>query len=117
MELEAEQQEHECRRHDQDGLQAGERLLLRPVTSRQLPAVARGEFELRQLFLQLAIDRAQVALFELGGDRDDRLLVFPRELVGAADGADRGELAERDEADPGRRRAGAAERTASRSPG
>ena len=41
--------------------QAGERLLLCPVAPRQLPAVAGGEFQRRQLRLQLAIDRAQVA--------------------------------------------------------
>ena len=43
VELESQQQEHQRRRHDQDRQQAGERLLLRPVAPRQLPAVARRE--------------------------------------------------------------------------
>ena len=76
MELKAQQQEHECRRHDQDRHQTRERLLLRPVAARELPAIAGREFQLRELVLQFAVDRAQVALLELGGDGDDRLLVF-----------------------------------------
>ena len=98
MELEAQQQKDQGSGHDQDRHQTRERLLLRPVAPRKLPAVAGWKFQLRKLFLQFAIDRAQVAFVQFAGDRDDRLLVFPPELVGAADDANRGELTKRNEA-------------------
>ena len=48
-ELKSHQEEHERRRHDQDRQQAGERLLLRPVATRQLPAISGRERELGKL--------------------------------------------------------------------
>ena len=54
-------------------------------------------------FAQLAVDRAEVAVFQLGAHGDNGLLVFTPQLVGTANRLDRRQLAKRDEANPGGR--------------
>ena len=100
-ELKSHQEEHQRRRHDQDRQEAGERLLLCSVAPRQLPAVSRRELHIGKLCPELAVDRAEVAAFQLGAHGDNGLLVFTPQLVGTANRTDRRQLAKRNEANPG----------------
>ena len=77
--------------------QTAERLLLAAVTSRQFPAISAGKLHFRKFRLQIAVDRAQIAVVQLGGYRDDRLLVLSPQFVGAAHDVDRRELCKRHE--------------------